>query len=102
MNSWDRIRDHVARKLRPIKTRDNELELLCRFESTRQSLTVRRVDGGADPAIEVLAPIGNEQEYSQRAALVYNSSAKLGALVLDGNQMVLRSVMPLAAVNENM
>ena len=97
MMTWDEVRAYIRDHYSPTQEAETWLSLRCEFPNAGfQTVVVALRDskvGG--PAFEVVALVGDTGRIGAVDALTYNHTAHLGALVLRGDSVLLRHVVPL-------
>lgn len=95
MATWERIVEHMRATFRLQGEREASVELSWSFpEIGVQIERVELVTARGRAFVLITAVVADETEWSARAALAHNSRIAVGALALDGGQLVVRQVLP--------
>ena len=102
MLAWEDIRTHVQERLKLHRDTPGELELLWRFPGDFGHVSVverlRCVEALGRQWLLVTAVIGSERSWPARVALKHNADLAIGAVAVDGDDYVVRHVVPLGCL----
>lgn len=96
MLPWNEVRTYIRQRYKPTLEGETWMNLRCEFPNAGfQMIIVTLRERAGVQALEVAAPVGDTVRIAAADALTYNYTTHMGALVLRGDSVQLRHVVPL-------
>ena len=100
MASWNELQTEIAAHYRVVQEENDDVVVAILVGGARHMVHLRPAEtDGDDETVAIWTVIGRETRFSLRAALRYNLGARLGAVVIDGDNLVLRTTLPLTQID---